>query len=95
MQTLHLKILSLRASERYIVRRIVLSAEREVQPLLPGLALEITEIDDPSLIGKYSTSLVQPSLVIGEKTVCSGRMPSREEVTAWLQEEAGPGALHP
>jgi hypothetical protein len=94
MPTLHVKILSLRASERYVLRRIVLGAEREVRLHLPGLALAIEEIGDPSRIGKYSTALVQPSLVIEETTVCRGRVPGREEVAAWLQEAAGSAARH-
>jgi len=91
MPTLHVKILSLRASERYALRRIVLVAEREVRPQVPGLVLSIEEIDDPSRIGRYSAALVQPSLVIEEKAVCCGRVPGREEVTAWLREAAGIG----
>jgi hypothetical protein len=92
MPTLHVKILSLRASERYVLRRLVLVAERELRPHLPGLALAIEEIGDPSRIGEYSTALVQPSLVVEEKTVCSGRVPGRQEVAAWLEEAAAAGS---
>jgi hypothetical protein len=30
--------------------------------------------------------LVLPTLVINERVACSGRIPSRQEVTAWLRE---------
>jgi hypothetical protein len=75
MPTLHVKILSLRPAQRYVLRRIVLVAERDLHARLPDLKLAIEEIGDPSQIGRYSTALVQPSLVVEEQTVCSGRLP--------------------
>lgn len=80
------KILGLRQPERYAVRRMVLSAQSELQAQYPDLAVEITEINDPNEIGKYAFVLVLPSLVINEKLVCSGRFPSKDEVVAWLRE---------
>ncbi|MBU2609468.1 MAG: thioredoxin family protein [Chloroflexi bacterium] len=80
------KILGLRQPERYAVRRMVLSAQSELQAQYPDLAVEITEINDPNEIGKYAFVLVLPSLVINEKLVCSGRFPSKDEAVAWLRE---------
>ena len=86
---INVKILGLRQPERYAVRRVVLSAERELRVQYPGLAVEIAEIKDPSEIGKYSMVLILPSLVINEKLVCSGRFPAKEEVLGWLLKAMG------
>ncbi len=83
---INIKILGVRPPERYTVRRIVLSAQNELQAQYPDLAVEIAEISDPSKIGKYAFVLVLPSLVINGKLVCSGRFPSKDEVVAWLRE---------
>ena len=80
------KILGLRQPERYAIRRMVLSAQSELQAHYPDLAMEITEIKDPREIGKYALVLILPSLVVNEKLVCSGRFPAKEEVLGWLQE---------
>jgi len=64
------KILGLRQPERYAVKRMVLSAQSELQAQYPDLAVEIAEIKDPSEIGKYALVLVLPSLVINGKLVC-------------------------
>ncbi len=82
----NIKILGLRHPERYAVRRIVLSAQNELQAQYPDLPVEIAEINDPSQIGKYAFVLVLPSLVINEKLVCSGSFPSKDEVVGWLRE---------
>jgi hypothetical protein len=88
---IHVKILSLGDPERYVVRRTVLSAQQELQPLYPNLKIQITEVKDAGEIGKYAQVLVLPTLVIDEKVVCSGRFPSRDDVVAWLR-EALPGS---
>ncbi|MEZ0395081.1 MAG: thioredoxin family protein [Anaerolineales bacterium] len=83
------KILSIQYPERYAVRRLVTAAQQELLARCPTLEnLSITEIADPTGIGKYARVLVLPSLVINEKLVCSGRLPTKEEVMGWLQEAA-------
>jgi len=82
----HVKILSLRSQERYIVRRLVLAAQRQLQAQIPNLGVDITEVGDPSEIGKYALVVVTPSLVIDEKIVCTGRVPAKEEVVLWLRD---------
>ncbi len=63
------------------------AAQQELLARYPALeTLSITEIADPTGIGKYARVLVLPSLVIDEKLVCTGRLPTKEEVIAWLQE---------
>ena len=83
---LTVKILGLQYPERYVVRRLVAAAQQELLSQCPPLELEIAEVTDPGEIGKYAYVLVLPTLVINERVVCSGRIPSKEEVTAWLLE---------
>jgi hypothetical protein len=58
---INIKILGVRHPERYAVRRSVLSAQNELQAQYPDLAVEISEINDPSEIGK--TAFVKVTLV--------------------------------
>jgi hypothetical protein len=52
-------------------------------------------IRDSSEIAKYTHNLVLPSLVINGKLICSGHIPSREEVLAWLQVALAEMGLQP
>jgi Thioredoxin domain len=85
---LNVKILGLQYPERYVVRRLVAAAQQELLTKCVPLDLEIDEITDPGVIGKYAFVLVLPTLVINEIVVCSGRFPTKEEVTGWLLEAA-------
>jgi hypothetical protein len=83
---INIKILGLRTSERYAVRRVVVAAQNELQQQYPDLSIQIREVDDSSEIGKYAAVLVLPTLVINEKVVGSGHFPTKEAVVAWLRE---------
>ena len=81
------KICSLFPSSRYSVRRIVQSAWDELRAELP-MDVELSEVADPAQINKYAAVLVLPTVVVNERVVCSGRVPSREEARRWLKEAA-------
>lgn len=52
-----------------------------------GLQAEVIKITDYNEIMAYPI-LSTPGLVINEKLVCSGRIPSQAEVTTWLANAA-------
>jgi hypothetical protein len=83
------KILSLQYPERYAVRRLVVAAQQELAAAWPGLEIEISELIEAGAIGRYARVLVLPTLVIDEAVVCTGRIPSKEEVAGWLRAAAG------
>jgi small redox-active disulfide protein 2 len=52
-----------------------------------GLEAEFVKITDWAEIKKYPV-LATPGLVINEKLVCAGRIPTEAEVTTWLANAA-------
>ncbi len=48
-----------------------------------GLQAEVIKVTDWAEIHKYPI-LGTPGLVINEKVVCAGRIPSEAEVTTWM-----------
>ncbi len=57
-----------------ITRKVVLSM---------GLEAKVIKVTDWAEIKKYPI-LGTPGLVVNEKVVCAGRIPSEAEVTTWL-----------
>ena len=52
-----------------------------------GIAADVEHVKDLSQIAKYGVMSL-PGLVINEKLRVSGRVPKKEEIKMWLQEEA-------
>jgi hypothetical protein len=51
-----------------------------------GEAATVQHVTDPKEWQKYNL-LMTPGLVINEKLVCAGRIPSEAEVTTWIVNE--------
>lgn len=62
-------------------KRVEQIARREVEKL--GLTAEFEKVTDYSQIMAYGV-MSTPGLVIDEKVVAYGRIPSNQEVTNWL-----------
>ena len=85
---INVKILSLGDPERYAMRRLVLATQQEILSQGRNLELTISELNNAGDIGKYAFVLVLPTLVVNEKVVCSGRFPTKEEISHWLRDAA-------
>ena len=49
-----------------------------------GIAAEFIKVTDMTRMLAYDL-MSSPGLVVNEKLVCSGRIPTRDEVVGWLQ----------
>ncbi len=83
---LRIQILSIRANERYILRRAITAALHELSAEFSDLSSDIIEIDEAAEIIRQAQFLIQPTLVINEKIICSGRVPSKEEILLWIKQ---------
>lgn len=67
------------------VQQLVIEALDELATADPNLEATVEHIEDPVAIQEYPI-LFTPGLVVNEKLVCAGRIPSLKEVKGWLQE---------
>ncbi len=82
---IEVKILSYHSAQRYAVRQTVVAVKHILTKEHPDLNLSITELKDWVHIEAYTPVLSAPSLVVNDKLVCVGRVPSRGEVLGWLR----------
>lgn len=88
MQTeIPVKILGYRKAQRYAVRRAFEQALQKLGDLSVGTVVTISEIKDVDEILRYTPVLIYPSLMIGGRLVCNGRIPRQQEVHEWLLDE--------
>lgn len=85
LETIDIKILCYRNPVCYSVWRVVQSVVNQLSPQFPGVDFNLSMVRNSTEIGRYTQHLVLPSLVINGKLVCSGYVPARREVLAWLQ----------
>jgi hypothetical protein len=85
MQPIQVKILGYKRAQRYVVWRAVQAAQTTLQKDFPDLSLSIQQVTSTAEIQQYTPVLAFPSLVVGEKLVCVGRYPARDEVLEWLK----------
>ena len=83
---IQVKILGYHPAQRYAVRQTLVAVQRVLQDEFPDLQLSITELKDWMQIEQYTPVLSAPSLVVNEKLVCVGRLPSKQEVLGWLND---------
>jgi hypothetical protein len=81
---LDIKILGLKHSNRFLIRRVVTAALDELRQEHPDLAT-VTNVKDLDGILKYTPVLMTAGLVVNEKLVCARRYPKKEEVIGWLR----------
>jgi hypothetical protein len=82
---IEVKILGYHSAQRYAIRQTLVAARRVLCAECPELSISITELKDWAKIEQYTPVLSAPSLVVNEKLVCVGRIPSRQEVLGWLK----------
>lgn len=85
MNSINIKILSYRNSQRYVVKRAVMAAIEELRKKYPELQLTITGIHEQMEMEKYTAVMILPSLVVNEILVCVGRFPKKDEIISWLE----------
>lgn len=85
-KVLQIKILGLKAQQRYIVWRVLQSALARVQKDFPHCRVVIEEVKDWETIQHYTPVMIAPALVINDELVYDQWIPTREQVEKWLRE---------
>ena len=85
MESISVKILGYKKSQRYPIWRTLQSAQKTLEKEHPDLQLDTQEVTTTDEILHYTPVIAFPSLMINGKLVCVGRSPSRNEILEWLQ----------
>lgn len=87
MKTIPIKIPGYKRSQRYSIARILTQAQTVFEREHPGFRLDVQEVTTAREILDYTPVIALPSLVIGEKLVCVGRFPTKDDILGWLENE--------
>jgi len=87
MKTIPVKILGYKRSQRYTISRSLIQAQKTFEVRHPEFQLDVQEVPTAQEMLQYTPVIAFPSLMIGEKLVCVGRFPSKEEILEWLEDE--------
>jgi hypothetical protein len=81
---LHIKILGPGCVNCYELEQTAAASLEELLEEDPDLEATLEHIENPVEFQKYPI-LFTPGLVVNERLVCAGRVPSKDEVTGWLR----------
>jgi hypothetical protein len=99
MKTIPVKILGYKQSQRYPIARVLTQAQAVFEKQHPEVRLDVQEVPTAEEMLRFTPVIAFPSLMIGEKLVCVGRFPGKEEILGWLdseiQRESGEDILPP
>jgi len=82
---LSVKVLGPGCRNCQLVEQVAMSGLEALLSENPNLEVTLEHIDDILEIEQYPI-LFTPGLVVNEKLVCAGRIPSEQEVIGWLRE---------
>jgi hypothetical protein len=83
MNMLNIKILGPGCFNCFAVEEAVVLSLEQLSGRYPNLEITLQHVQDPVEIRQYPL-FATPGLVINEKVICAGRIPSVDEVLKWL-----------
>jgi protein-disulfide isomerase len=90
---LSIKILGPSCYNCYLVERVAGAALEALMTDDPEIDATLQHVTDYAEMEKYGLQFT-PGLVINEKLVCGGRIPSESEVTDWLRAAIKQGVVN-
>jgi len=85
---LDIKVLSLGCEMSARLEQQVAAALEVLRREIPSLEATIQHVTEYDRVVKYPVSFV-PTLMVNDRVVCTGRIPTVGEVTAWLRKALG------
>ena len=83
---IHIRILSYKSPQRYVVKQTLKAAQNELRKTNPEIEIIVEEVKALEEMEKYTPVVILPSLVVNEKLVCVGRFPKKDKVVNWLRD---------
>jgi hypothetical protein len=82
---LNVKVLGFGCQRCQLIKQIAVDELAKVLYDTPDLTGTVEQVEDVQAIQKYHI-FYMPGLVVNEKLVCAGRIPSHQEVLGWLRD---------